>query len=119
MAIASAPPVPNPRASAKTFRKAMRKSSKAIAPRDCRIVVVFCDLRGYTDFTETTEPEEVLEFLREYHGALGPLVAQFEGNRSCRNTRRPRKPGAKGSSPSGRGIQRCAEHQSSGGSSQI
>jgi GAF domain-containing protein len=43
------------------------------------IVVVFCDLRGYTAFTETAEPEEVLDFLREYHGALGPLVAQFEG----------------------------------------
>jgi adenylate cyclase len=43
------------------------------------IVVVFCDLRGYTAFTETAEPEEVLAFLREYHGALGPLVAEFEG----------------------------------------
>jgi class 3 adenylate cyclase len=43
------------------------------------IVVVFCDLRGYTAFTETAEPEDVLDFLREYHGALGPLVSQFEG----------------------------------------
>jgi class 3 adenylate cyclase len=43
------------------------------------IVVVFCDLRGYTAFSETAEPEEVLEFLRQYHGALGPLVSQFEG----------------------------------------
>src|SRR5499427_8172498 len=43
------------------------------------IVVVFCDLRGYTAFTETAEPEEVLEFLREHHGALGPLVSQYEG----------------------------------------
>jgi adenylate cyclase len=43
------------------------------------IVVVFCDLRGYTAFTETAEPEEVLAFLRQYHGALGPLVAEFEG----------------------------------------
>ena len=43
------------------------------------IVVVFCDLRGYTAFTETAEPEEVLDFLRDYHGTLGPLVAQFEG----------------------------------------
>jgi GAF domain-containing protein len=43
------------------------------------IVVVFCDLRGYTAFTETAEPEEVLDFLREYHGALGPLVSHFEG----------------------------------------
>jgi class 3 adenylate cyclase len=43
------------------------------------IVVVFCDLRGYTAFTETAEAEEVLDFLREYHGALGPLVSQYEG----------------------------------------
>ncbi|MBV9859259.1 MAG: adenylate/guanylate cyclase domain-containing protein, partial [Alphaproteobacteria bacterium] len=43
------------------------------------IVVVFCDLRGYTAFTETAEPEEVLDLLRAYHGALGPLVSQFEG----------------------------------------
>jgi adenylate cyclase len=43
------------------------------------IVVVFCDLRGYTAFTETAEPEDVLDFLRQYHGALGPLVSQFEG----------------------------------------
>ena len=40
---------------------------------------MFCDLRGYTAFTETAEPEEVLDFLRDYHGALGPLVAQFVG----------------------------------------
>src|SRR5262245_13732329 len=43
------------------------------------IVVVFCDLRGYTAFTETAEPEEVLDFLREYHGALGPLVSEYQG----------------------------------------
>jgi adenylate cyclase len=43
------------------------------------IVVVFCDLRGYTAFTETAEPEEVLDFLREYHGVLGPLISQYEG----------------------------------------
>ena len=36
---------------------------------------MFCDLRGYTAFTETAEPEEVLDFLREYHGALWPLVS--------------------------------------------
>jgi adenylate cyclase len=43
------------------------------------IVVVSSDLRGYTAFTETAEPEEVLDFLREYHSALGPLVGQFGG----------------------------------------
>ena len=44
------------------------------------IVVVFCDLRGYTAFTETAELEEVLEFLRLYHGALGPLVSHRSGS---------------------------------------
>src|SRR4051794_19907907 len=43
------------------------------------IVVLFCDLRGFTAFAETTEPEEVVELLREYHGALGPLVMRWEG----------------------------------------
>ena len=53
------------------------------------IVVVFCDLRGYTAFTETAEPEEVLDFLRQYHGALGPLVSQHEGTGSLKNTMIP------------------------------
>lgn len=43
------------------------------------IVVVFCDLRGFTPFAETSEPEEVIGVLREYHGALGDLVFRFEG----------------------------------------
>ncbi|MGH7091262.1 MAG: adenylate/guanylate cyclase domain-containing protein, partial [Stellaceae bacterium] len=43
------------------------------------IVVVFCDLRGFTTFAETAEPEEVLELLREYHAALGPIVTRSEG----------------------------------------
>jgi len=43
------------------------------------IVVVFCDLRGFTAFAETAEPEEMLDLLREYHEALGPLVTRSEG----------------------------------------
>jgi adenylate cyclase len=43
------------------------------------IVVVFCDLRDFTAFAETAEPEEVLDLLREYHGALGPIVSGSEG----------------------------------------
>jgi adenylate cyclase len=43
------------------------------------IVVVFCDLRGFTAFAETAEPEEVVDLLREYHDALGPLVTRAEG----------------------------------------
>jgi len=43
------------------------------------IVVVFCDLRGFTPFAERAEPEEVMALLRDYHAALGPIVASFEG----------------------------------------
>src|SRR4029077_12836379 len=43
------------------------------------IVIVFCDLRGFTSFAETGEPEEVRDLLREYHAALGPIVTRSEG----------------------------------------
>jgi len=43
------------------------------------IVVVFCDIRGFTAFAEHAEPEEVMALLRDYHTALGPIVARFEG----------------------------------------
>jgi adenylate cyclase len=45
----------------------------------CEIVVLFCDMRGFTAFAETAEPEDVMEVLREYHGALGPLISSYEG----------------------------------------
>ena len=43
------------------------------------ITVVFCDLRGFTAFSETGEPEEVMGVLREYHEAMGALIFRFEG----------------------------------------
>ena len=43
------------------------------------ITVVFCDLRGFTAFAETSEPEEVMGVLDDYHNALGDLVSRFEG----------------------------------------
>jgi adenylate cyclase len=43
------------------------------------IVVVFCDLRRFTSFAETAEPEEVMGVLGEYHRALGDLIFRFEG----------------------------------------
>jgi adenylate cyclase len=43
------------------------------------IVVVFCDLRRFTPFAESSEPEEVMGVLGEYHAALGDLVFRFEG----------------------------------------
>jgi adenylate cyclase len=43
------------------------------------VTVLFCDLRGFTAFSEISEPEEVMLVLREYHTALGALVDKFEG----------------------------------------
>jgi adenylate cyclase len=42
------------------------------------VAVVFCDLRGFTAFSENAEPEEVMTVLREFHSALGVLVNRFE-----------------------------------------
>jgi class 3 adenylate cyclase len=43
------------------------------------VTVLFCDLRGFTAFSETTEPEEVMSVLREYHAALGQLIHKYQG----------------------------------------
>jgi adenylate cyclase len=43
------------------------------------IVVVFLDLRGFTAFAESAEPEEVMGVLREYHAAMGEAILTHEG----------------------------------------
>ena len=43
------------------------------------VTVVFLDLRGFTAFAETAEPEEVMGVLREYHAAMGALILAHEG----------------------------------------
>ncbi len=43
------------------------------------IVVVFCDLRGFTAFAESSEPEEVMTILAEYHAALGEQIFRYQG----------------------------------------
>lgn len=43
------------------------------------ITVVFLDLRGFTAFTETADPEEVMGVLGEYHADMGRLILQHEG----------------------------------------
>lgn len=43
------------------------------------VTVVFCDLRGFTAFAETAEPEEVMAVLADYHAAMGKLIFRFEG----------------------------------------
>lgn len=43
------------------------------------ITVVFCDLRGFTRFSEVVEPEEVMRVLRDYHAAMGAVIFEYEG----------------------------------------
>ena len=43
------------------------------------VTIVFCDLRGFTAFAETAEPEEVMTVLREYHDGLAGIINAFEG----------------------------------------
>jgi adenylate cyclase len=43
------------------------------------VTVVFLDLRGFTAFAETAEPEEVMSVLREYHAEMGQLILEHEG----------------------------------------
>ena len=45
----------------------------------CEITVVFLDLRGFTAFTETADPEEVMGVLGEYHAAMGRLILAHAG----------------------------------------
>jgi class 3 adenylate cyclase len=43
------------------------------------LTVVFLDLRGFTAFAESAEPEEVMGVLHEYHAAMGQLILEYEG----------------------------------------
>ncbi|HYN56551.1 MAG TPA: response regulator [Motilibacterales bacterium] len=43
------------------------------------ITVLFADLRGFTAFAETAEPEEVWDILGRYHQSIGDLVMRFDG----------------------------------------
>ena len=52
---------------------------KILQSHRCEVTVVFCDLRGYSAFTEAAEPEEVMDVLREYHTTLGRVIFRFQG----------------------------------------
>jgi class 3 adenylate cyclase len=43
------------------------------------ITVVFLDLRGFTTFTETADPEEVMGMLQEYHNHMGRRIIAYNG----------------------------------------
>ena len=49
----------------------LQEGMDALAPHRCRIAVIFCDLRGFTNFSTTAEPEEVMEVLDRYYVTVG------------------------------------------------
>jgi CheY-like chemotaxis protein len=53
-------------------------NQELLASHRREIVVVFCDFHGFTTFAETSEPEEVMEVLGSYHGAVGRRAHQHE-----------------------------------------
>jgi len=55
------------------------EGEKLLAGHRREITALFCDLRGFTAFAETADPEEVLGVLRQYHRAAGELVVANEG----------------------------------------
>jgi class 3 adenylate cyclase len=52
---------------------------QALASHRALIATVFCDLRGFTAFSETAEPEEAMEVLQTYHQAMGELIHRHGG----------------------------------------
>jgi class 3 adenylate cyclase len=55
------------------------ETEEALKARRAEITVVYVDLRGFTGFTESAEPEEVMSVLRQYHGELGKLIMRHDG----------------------------------------
>src|SRR5262249_599217 len=41
------------------------------------ITALFCDLRGFTGFSESSDPEDVIALLREYHAAIGEIIVKY------------------------------------------
>jgi class 3 adenylate cyclase len=54
-------------------------SDEPLKARRSEITVVYIDLRGFTGFTETAEPEEVMSVLRQYHSELGRIITEHDG----------------------------------------
>ena len=43
------------------------------------ITALFCDLRGFTGFSEASAPEDVMTLLRDYHAAIGEIIIKYSG----------------------------------------
>jgi len=58
---------------------ASEEGEALLAGHRVQITAMFCDLRGFSTFSETAEPEEVFSVLREYQAAIGQMIAEYGG----------------------------------------
>jgi class 3 adenylate cyclase len=54
-------------------------SEKQLESHRREITALFCDLRGFTGFSESADPEDVMALLREYHAAIGDSIIKYSG----------------------------------------
>ena len=54
-------------------------SEKQLESHRREITALFCDLRGFTGFTESADAEDVMELLRDYHAAIGEIIIKYNG----------------------------------------
>jgi len=54
-------------------------SEKQLESHRREITALFCDLRGFTGFSESADPEDVMALLREYHAAIGESIVKYSG----------------------------------------
>ena len=54
-------------------------SEKQLESHRREITALFCDLRGFTGFTESADAEDVMALLRDYHAAIGELIIKYNG----------------------------------------
>jgi adenylate cyclase len=54
-------------------------SEKQLESHRREITALFCDLRGFTGFTESADAEDVMALLRDYHAAVGEIIIKYNG----------------------------------------
>ena len=54
-------------------------SEKQLESHRREITALFCDLRGFTGFTESADAEDVMALLRDYHATVGEKIIKYSG----------------------------------------
>src|SRR5262249_16626249 len=54
-------------------------TEKQLASHRREITALYCDLRGFTGFSEISDPEDVMSLFRDYHAAIGEIIIKYSG----------------------------------------